>query len=286
MKTGLIMEGGAMRGMFTCGVIDLWMEHHITFDGAAGVSAGAVFGCNYKSYQIGRAIRYNKKYCNDKRFVSFRSLFATGNIYNVEFGYGELINELDVFDRKTFCENPMEFYAVCTDVETGEAIYHRCDKGDEKDVTYMRASASMPVFARNVQVDGMLLSDGGTADSIPLTFMEEQGYDRNVVILTQPLGYEKKPNKLLPLIRLLLRKTPVLVRALEQRHIIYNDTIEEICDKENAGEILVIRPPHALNIGAICHKPEELERVYQLGRQEGERQLDRVRQFLSLDAMV
>ena len=198
MKTGLIMEGGAMRGMFTAGVIDVLMEAGVSFDGAIGVSAGAVFGCNYKSRQIGRVIRYNKAYCQDPRYVSFRSLLKTGDIYGEQFCYHELPDRLDPFDVKTYAQNPMNFYVVCTDADTGKAVYHNCLKGDAEDIQWMRASASMPALSRFVKLDSYSLSDGGTADSIPVRFFESIGYDRNVVILTQPEGYVKKPNQLLP----------------------------------------------------------------------------------------
>ena len=281
MKTGLIMEGGAMRGMFTAGVIDVLMEAGVCFDGAIGVSAGAVFGCNYKSRQIGRVIRYNKTYCQDPRYVSFRSLLRTGDIYGEEFCYHELPDRLDPFDVKTYEENPIDFYVVCTDVETGKPVYHNCLKGDAEDIQWMRASASMPALSRFVNLDGHMLSDGGTADSIPVRFFESIGYERNVVILTQPEGYVKKPNQLLPLLRILLRKNPALIQALENRHERYNETISYIKKQELSGNLLVIRPEAALNIGAVERHPEELERVYQLGRKEGEKRLAEVEEFLA-----
>ena len=259
MKTGLIMEGGAMRGMFTAGVIDVLMEAGVSFDGAIGVSAGAVFGCNYKSRQIGRVIRYNKAYCQDPRYVSFRSLLKTGDIYGEQFCYHELPDRLDPFDVKTYAENPMNFYV---------------------DIQWMRASASMPALSRFVKLDSYSLSDGGTADSIPVRFFESIGYDRNVVILTQPEGYVKKPNQLLPLLRILLRKNPALIHALENRHERYNETLAYIREQERSGNLLVIRPEAPLNIGAVERHPEELERVYQIGRKEGEKRLREVKKFL------
>ena len=143
-KTGLVLEGGAMRGMFTCGVIDVLMENGIRFDGAAGISAGAVFGCNYKSRQIGRPVRYNKNYCKDPRYCSDRSLIKTGDLYGADFCYRELPDVLDPFDRETFKNDPMEFYIGATDVKTGKAVYHKCTDGGEDDLLWMRASASMP----------------------------------------------------------------------------------------------------------------------------------------------
>ena len=156
MKTGLVMEGGAMRGMFTMGVIDIMMEHGITYDGGIGVSAGAAFGCNYKSGQIGRVIRYNKAYCRDKRFSSIRSWVKTGNLFGVDFCYHELPEKLDPFDNDAYVANPMDFYVVCTDVMTGKPVYHRCDTGIGENVDWMRASASIPLFAEIVEIDGVM----------------------------------------------------------------------------------------------------------------------------------
>ena len=252
----------------------------MSFDGAIGVSAGAVFGCNYKSRQIGRVIRYNKAYCQDPRYVSFRSLLKTGDIYGEQFCYHELPDRLDPFDVKTYAENPMNFYVVCTDADTGKAVYHNCLKGDAEDIQWMRASASMPALSRFVKLDSYSLSDGGTADSIPVRFFESIGYDRNVVILTQPEGYVKKPNQLLPLLRILLWKNPALIHALENRHERYNETLAYIREQERSGNLLVIRPEAPLNIGAVERHPEELERVYQIGRKEGEKRLREVKKFL------
>ena len=188
---GLIMEGGAMRGMFTCGVIDVFMEQGIEFDGAAGISAGAVFGCNIKSRQIGRPIRYNKKYCKDPRYCSIRSLLKTGDLYGVEFCYHELPDVLDPFDQDTFRQNPMAFYVGATDVNTGRVVFHKCSDGGETDIQWMRASSSMPVVSRPVTIGRYTLLDGGIACPVPYRFMEKKGYDRNVIILTQPEGYRK-----------------------------------------------------------------------------------------------
>ena len=280
MKTALIMEGGAMRGMFTCGVIDVLMENGVTFDGAAGISAGACFGCNFKSRQIGRPIRYNKRYCRDPRYCSLRSLLKTGDLYGADFCYRELPEVLDPFDYAAFAANPMVFYIGAADVDTGEVVYHRCTDGGKEDMLWMRASASMPMVSRIVEADGHRLLDGGIVDPVPFRFMEEQGYDRNVYILTQPRGYRKEKSDALPLMRLVLRKTPKMVRAMEVRHEVYNRQMAEIDGKEARGEILVIRPPEALGISRTEHDPDQLERVYRVGRAEAEKALPRLREFL------
>ncbi len=274
------MEGGAMRGMFTCGVIDVFMENGITFDGAVGISAGAVFGCNYKSRQIGRPLRYNKNYCKDKRYCSISSLIKTGDLYNADFCYRELPDELDPFDTDTFEKDPMVFYVGATDVKSGKCIFHKCSDGKQEDIQWMRASASMPLVSKIVKIGNEQLLDGGIADSIPLKFMESEGYDRNVVILTQPKGYAKSKNKLMPLIRILLKDYPLMVDAMEKRHVMYNHEVKDIETKEARGQVFVIRPPESLHIGRIEKDPNELQRVYEIGRKEALKNLEAMKAFL------
>ena len=282
MKTGLVLEGGALRGLFTAGVLDVMMEHDLTVDAVVGVSAGAVFGCNFKSCQIGRTIRYNKKYCREWRFGSFRSLLLTGDYYGADFCYRRIPEELDVFDAETFQKTDMTFDVVCTDVDSGEPAYHRCSTAMGEDLQWMRASASMPLVSHPVEINGKKYLDGGIADSIPLHYMESLGYSHSIVILTQPQGFQKEPNRLLPLMRLLLgKKHPKMIRALENRHNVYNAITKEIEEKEKAGQILVIRPEGALHIGAASHDEKELERVYRLGRAMGEKRLKDIRSFMT-----
>ena len=280
MKTSLILEGGAMRGMFTCGVIDVLMEHGITFDSAAGISAGAVFGCNFKSRQIGRPIRYNKQYCADPRYCSLRSLSLTGDLYGADFCYRELPDELDVFNRLAFRENPMGFYVGATDIETGECVFRNCVDGSDADMTWFRASASMPLVSRPVAFEGRLLLDGGITDAVPYRYMEGLGYDRNVIVLTQPKGYRKRPTSGMVLIRLACRRYPRLAEAMTRRHEMYNRQMEELDAREASGQSLVLRPPEALGIGHTEKDPEELERVYQVGRTVAEKRLQDIQKFL------
>lgn len=280
MKKGLIMEGGGMRGMFTAGVIDVFMEEGIAFDGAVGVSAGACFGCNLKSKQIGRALRYNMEYCRDKRYCSMWSWVTTGDVFGADFCYREIPDELDIFDTKTFAENPMEFYVVCTDVETGKALYHNCRDGGKRDVRFIRASASMPLASRIVNIGKYKLLDGGIADSVPLKFFEKKGYDKNVLVLTRPDEYVKEKNKLMPLIRMALKKYPKVVEAMENRHEMYNATTQYIKEKEEKGEILVIRPEYEVGVRQVEKNPDELLRVYKMGREEALKRLEQVKAFL------
>ena len=280
MKTGLVLEGGAMRGMFTAGVLDVMMENEIAFDGGVGVSAGAAFGVNYKSRQIGRAIRYNKRFCADPRYCGIRSLLTTGNIYSTDFCYGQVPLEYDVFDFDAFGRSEMEFYVVCTDVETGQPVYHAYGGWEDHGFDWIRASASMPVVSQMVEIDGHNYLDGGISDSIPIRFFEKLGYDRIVVVLTQPPSYFKKKNAMLPLIRLQYRNYPKLVEAMENRHRVYNETLAYISGKERAGKLLVIRPDKALAVSRVEKDPERLQAVYDIGRTAALARLPEIRRYL------
>lgn len=281
MKRGLVLEGGAMRGLFTSGIIDVMMDAGIEPDGLIGVSAGAAFGCNYKSRQKGRAIRYNKMFARDKRYCSWQSWLKTGNLYNAEFGYHIIPAKYDIFDDEAFDKNPMEFYVVCTDVETGKPIYKKLEKATPLTYDWIRASASMPLASRVVELEGKKVLDGGVADSIPLAFFESIGYERNVVILTQPDGYIKEHNRLMPLMRLGLRKYPQMIEAMDKRHLMYNDEVEYVRQAEREGRCLVIRPQEKLPIGHISHDLEEMQRVYDIGIETGRKYLTNIKHFLS-----
>jgi predicted patatin/cPLA2 family phospholipase len=279
MKKGLVLEGGAMRGLWTAGVTDVMMEHNVRPDGLIGVSAGAAFGCNYKSWQVGRAIRYNTRFAKDKRYSGWRSLLTTGDYFNAQFGYHVVPYEYDLFDTETFRQSPLEFTVVCTDVETGEAVYHVMDHVDYDELEWLRASASMPLASKVVEVQGRKLLDGGVSDSIPLEYYERQGYRRNVVILTQPLGYQKEHNRLMPLMRLALRQYPRFLKALDERHLMYNQQLRYVAQAEQEDRCLVIRPEEKIPIGHLSHDPQQMRKVYDLGRQVGQKYIDKIKEF-------
>ena len=281
MKKGLVLEGGAMRGLFSAGVMDVMMEQGITFDGVVGVSAGAAFGCNYKSKQIGRAIRYNKLFAKDRRYCSIGSLIRTGDLFNARFAYHVVPERYDLFDYKTFEENPMEFYVVCTNVVTGKAVYKKIEHGGHDTYEWIRASASMPAVSRIVKLDNLKLLDGGVADSIPLEFFQNKGYEHNIVVLTQPKGYVKEPNKLMPIMKVALRKYPNIIETMRTRHGMYNKQLEYIQQEEAKGHALLIYPPEKLPIGHISHNPEEMQRVYDIGRETAKEMLPRIIEYMS-----
>ena len=279
-KCGLVLEGGAMRGLFSAGVLDVFLENGIAFDGLAGVSAGAAFGCNLKSGQAGRVLRYNKRYCRNWRYCSWRSLLLTGDMFGADFCYRKLPDELDPFDKAAFDANPMAFWLVCTDVIAGKPVYHRCDKAGGDTMKWMRASASMPLVSSVVGIGGGRYLDGAVTDSIPLEFMERTGYGRNVVVLTQPDGYVKTPHPLQWLMKLVYGKYPALVKASETRHVLYNAQTEYVRKRAGEGAALVIRPEHPLPITRITHDPVLVQATYDVGRRTAEKHLEQVKAFL------
>ena len=281
MKTGIVLEGGAMRGLFSAGVLDVLMKNKIKFDAGIGVSAGICFGVNYKSNQIGRTIRYNTKYAGDKRIASWSSWMKTGDLYGVDFCYRVIPEKLDVFDTDTFINNPMDFWCVATDIETGQPVYHKLSKGGKADLDWIRASSSIPVFAHPVKIDNRKYWDGGVSDSIPVRFFEKLGFDRIVVLLTQPYTYRKEESSIQPIVDVLLHKYPKVLKDLKTRHEDYNKTLEHIYKLQKEDKLFVIQPPAPLNIGTMEKDPKQMKKVYEVGVREAEHQLDALRTYLN-----
>lgn len=278
MKTGLVLEGGAMRGMYTAGVIDSFLDHDVQVDGILAVSAGACFGCNLFSKQRGRVLRYNQRFMGDPRNVSLRSLLTTGDIINREFAYYTIPKQYDVFDEAAFEAHGGEYWVVVTNVETGEAEYMQMHHLFE-DMEMMRASASMPFCSRMVEIGGKKYLDGGIADSIPVRHAMTMGFDKVIVVLTQPLSYRKKPMNPV-MIKAFYRKYPNLCRTLLERHERYNAQTEEVRRLEQEGKIFVIRPQEALNIRRLEKDPAELERVHGLGLKDSEESMAALKAYL------
>lgn len=280
MKTGIVVEGGGMRGIYGAGVLDVLLENDIKADGLIGVSAGAIHGCSFVSGQKGRSIRYNLKYSRDPRYMSMRSLIRTGDMFGIDFCYRELPETLDPFDNETFESSSTEYYVTCTDVETGQPVYHRCPslRGDRID--WVRASASMPLASRIVELDGKKLLDGGVADSIPVMAFRKMGFKKDLVILTRPEGYRKKQNPMLPLIRRAYREYPEFVEIAASRHLVYNRELDEISRLEREGEILVIRPSRRIKISRTERRPERIEQMYRLGREDAMKAFSGIKAFM------
>lgn len=280
-KVGLVLEGGGMRGLFTAGALDVWMEQGIEFGGIIGVSAGAAFGCNVKSHQPGRVIRYNRRFARDARYCSWQSLWRTGDIFGARFCYHDLPRTLDPFDGAAFEADPMPFYCVVTDCATGRAVYHRCERADDETFEWIRASASMPLVARPVRLGGREYLDGGLSDGIPLKFFEDQGFAVNVVVTTRPVGYRKFSSWRIKLLKPWLRRYPAVYRALVTRHQWYNATLDYIAQRKAAGVAFHLAPPCDLPIHRVCHDPEQMQRVYEIGRRAAQDSLPELRAFLA-----
>ncbi|HDR1925678.1 TPA: patatin family protein [Pasteurella multocida] len=279
MKVGLVLEGGGMRAMFTAGVLDVFLTENVQVDGIVAVSAGVLFGVNYPAKQYGRALRYNKKYLNDKRYMGWHSLLTTGNIVNKDFAFYELPFTLDPFGAETFRQSKIDFYATLTNVQTGEAEYVKLDDVfNEMEV--LRATSAMPFVSKMVEINGQYYLDGGIADSIPLKKCQALGYDKIIVVLTRPLEYRKKPTPSW-IFNLFYRDYPHLVEKLKTRYQNYNDTVEEIIRLNNNKDVFVIRPSHHLPISRIEKDVEKVQAMYDLGITDAKREMAALKAFLS-----
>lgn len=265
MKSALILEGGAMRGIYTAAALDVLMENNIETDLCIGVSAGALFGINYKSKQIGRVLRYNLRFSSDKRFVGWRSLLKTGDLMDKQFYFDELPYHLDPMDLDTYKSNKMQFKAVVTNLITGGAEYPDIhDIGDYKCMEYLRASGSLPFLSKNVVIDGVPYLDGGVADSVPLEYCLKEGYDKIVLILTRPYGYRKSGT--IKCTKLFYKKYPAFCETLKDRNRIYSKQYELIEQLEKEGKIIVIRPTRVIKTKATEKNPHVMNALYALGR--------------------
>ena len=270
--------------MFTNGILDVFMKNDIKFDAAVGVSAGVLFGCNYKSNQPGRALRYNIKYKDNPNYMSWRSLFRTGNFVNEQFSYNLLPHVYDPLDFCAYKNNPMRFYAVCTDIEEGCPVYCEIEDADGIGLRWMQASASMPVFARPVEIDGHHYLDGGITDSIPLKFIQEKGYRRNVVVLTQPADYKKKKSHVGLAMKMFLSGYPKVAELMSKRHIMYNDELDYVHSELEKGDTFLICPDENLNIGRLSLNENKMRRVYEAGVEKAISLLPQIKEFVGQSA--
>ena len=281
---GLVLEGGGLRGMFTNGILDVFMSNGIRFDAMVGVSAGVLFGCNYKSNQPGRALRYNIRYKDNLDYMSWMSLFRTGDYVNERFSYDLIPHVYDPLDFDTFRKNPMKFYAVCTDIEVGKPVYKEIEDADGIGMKWMQASASMPVFARPVEIEGHHYLDGGITDSIPLRFIQEKGYRRNVVILTQPADFKKKKAHVRLAMRMFHKDYPKVAEMMAWRHLMYNDELDYLHSEVMKGDTFLICPDAKLNIGRLSLKENKMREVYEAGVNKALELLPQVKEFLSCES--
>lgn len=281
-KVGLVLEGGSMRGLFTTGVLDIFLENNIEVDGIVSVSAGALFGVNYVSKQKGRGIRYNKKYIGDKRYISIHSLVSTGNLVNKDFTFYKIVKELDPLDNDTFKNSNKDFYVTATNVETGLPEYIKITDPLEQ-LEAFRATSALPFASEIIELNGKKYFDGGISDSIPIEKCLELGYEKIIVILTQPLGFQKPPldKKQIKMLELKYHKYPEFIKANKERYIRYNNTLEKIIDLENKKEIFVIRPSKKIKVNILVNKPDEIQEVYDMGVNDCKKILSSLKEYLN-----
>lgn len=277
----MVLEGGSLRGLYSVGVLDVLMENNIEVDGIVGVSAGALFGVNYFSKQKGRAIRYNKKYCNDKRYISIRSLILTGNVVNKNFAFYKVTKELDPFDNETYIKNKKDYYVAMTNVKTGQAEYVKIESPIEQ-LEELRATSAMPLASKMIKINGNKYLDGGITDSIPIDKCISLGYKKIIAVLTQPLDYRKRPlnKKKERIVKWKFRKYPKLIAAMLSRYEKYNATLERIIDLENKQEIFVIRPSQKIDINILERNPDKMQEVYDLGVNDCKKIVNDLKKFL------
>jgi len=277
-KTTLILEGGAMRGLYSAGVLDVFMENNINIDVVFGVSAGALFGLNYKSKQLGRALRYNLKYANEKNYMGLYSLITTGNIMNRDFCFKKLVYELDKLDFETYKNNPLDFYAVVTNLQTGKPEYIKIDDA-QKDMEYFRASGSMPFVSKPVEINGNLYLDGAISDAVPFKLVLETNCEKIIVILTRPLGYRKKKSYL-PY-KLFYGKYPNFVETAKKYYKEYNETMDLIEKYESENKIIVLRPSKLVKVKRVEKNKNKLQSIYDLGVFDCKQKLDKIKEYIN-----
>ncbi len=280
MKIGLVLEGGGMRGLFSAGVLDALLElKELSVNGIVGVSSGALFGVNYVSKQKERAVRYNKKYADDKRYMGLHSWITTGNAVNKDFAFYELPYKLDVFDNETFKKAQTDFYVVMTNVESGKPEYVLIEDAFAQ-MEYLRATSALPFASKIIEINGKKYLDGGISDSIPIDFCESLGYDKIIAVLTRPEGTYKE-DKLGFLYKLVYRKYPNLVNSLLNMATDYEKVLVKIKDLENKGKIFVVRPPEVLKIGRLEKNRDKIQKVYDTGLNTGLKELDNIVKYLN-----
>ena len=280
MKIGLVLEGGGMRGLFSAGVLDALLElKDLSVNGIVGVSSGALFGVNYVSKQKERAVRYNKKYADDKRYMGLYSWITTGNAVNKDFAFYELPYKLDVFDNETFKKAKTDFYVVMTNVESGKPEYVLIEDAFAQ-MEYLRATSALPFASKIIEINGKKYLDGGISDSIPIDFCESLGYDKIIAVLTRPEGTYKE-DKLGFLYKLVYRKYPNLVKSLLNMATDYEKVLAKIKDLENKGKIFVVRPPEVLKIGRLEKNRDKIQKVYDTGLNTGLKELNNIVKYLN-----
>ena len=279
IEAGLVVEGGGMRGVYTAGVLDYFMEKNLYFDDCYGVSAGACHISSYVSKQIGRSMKVTLDYINDKRYCSINSLIKTGDMFGVEMLYDLIPNKLELYDYDTFNKFKGNFYSVVTNCNTGKAEYMKI-KDMKKDIIAVRASSSLPLLSRIVEINGKEYLDGGITDSIPIKKSIKDGHKKNVVILTRDKTYRKSKPKFLSFFKLKYKKYPNLVKAIENRYKMYNETLDFIEEEKAKNKVFIIQPKLPVKISRIEKDKDKLKALYNQGYEDAKEIYEDLMKFL------
>ena len=278
-KIGLILEGGGMRGIYTAGVLDFFIDKNIEVDLVVGVSAGGCHAASYLSKQYKRAYHTNIDYLDNKEYISFRNLIKTGSIFGMDLMFNKIPNELYLYDHDAFSKSKSKFTVVTTNCETGQAEYFTLTDM-KRDIMYLQASCSIPMFANIVEIDGYKLVDGGVADSIPIEYAIKEGCKKNIVILTRDKTYRKNKVKFSSLIRRKYKKYPNLVKSIENRHLNYNKSLDLVKELEDKGDALVIRPKSPVKVSQIEKDVDKLTKLYNEGYNDAKESYEKIIEFI------
>ncbi|MBQ8591741.1 MAG: patatin family protein [Lachnospiraceae bacterium] len=283
-NAGLVLEGGGMRGVYTAGVLDFFLDKEIEFASCYGVSAGAAHLCSYISKQRGRALHVNIDYLEDKNYCSPYSLLTTGDLFNVKMCYDTIPNKLLPYDYEEAEQYPGKAYAVVTNIETGEPEYLRL-RDMHKDLQAVRASCSLPLVSRNVPINGKLYLDGGISDAVPIQKSILKGNRKNIVVLTKEIGYRRKPSSQLGLIKMRYARYPKIYELMKNRHITYNQMLDYLDAQVENGQAFVIRPKKASGIGRIEKNRDKLVALYETGYEDAQECYEQMMTYLNGNEM-
>lgn len=277
-KTALVVEGGGFRGIYASGVLDYFMEKALVFPYIIGVSMGAINGANYVSRQVGRSFDIAATFMPDKRYMGMGNLLKEGNFFSRSFAYNEIPRRYNIFDMKAYYASDIQFYMTATDCTTGEACYFEKMDGDVAEL--IAASTALPFMSKPVEIEGKCYMDGGIADSIPLNKALSDGNKKAVLVLTRPKGYRKEPYGHEKMVRSYYRKYPAFAKKILNRHLFYNETMDQIDALEAEGKIYVFRPQNPIETKVIDRDAKGVHHSYQLGYKQGEAEWQKLTAFL------
>ena len=278
-QAGLVLEGGGMKGVYTAGVLDFFLDKGVEFSGVYGVSAGACHMCSYLSGQRGRALEVCVDYLDTRKYCSAESLLTTGDLFNVNMAYHLIPEYLNPYDYEAFHKYKGKAYAVVTNIETGKPEYLRI-RDMKKEIDAIRASASLPLVSRNVKYNGKLYLDGGLSDAVPICKSILDGNKKNVVILTKEEGYVRTPASHLGLLKLRYLRYPKVYELMAGRHLAYNDTMDYLKKQQENGQAFVLRPKKKSEVGRIEKNTEKLKALYEEGYRDAEENFTLLQNYL------